>query len=152
MEEAIGESTASSSFESEGRHSSSSVSYGSGEKCRRERERDMFLGGGARTAYSLRKRLRRSLDDTNGVMVGVCKQCSQALAKMRAGFQKLKQQGSELKKRKKRYPAPKRANGEHYRDLVAQNAWIRNNIFDAMGNYIFCHSCVIKALVERLAQ
>ena len=32
------------------------------------------------------------------VMVGVCKQCSQALAKMRAGFQKLKQQGSELKK------------------------------------------------------
>jgi len=78
MEEATGESTASSSYESEGRHSSSSVSYGSVEKRRRERERDMFLGGGARTAYSLRKRLRRSLDDTNGVMVGVCKQCSQA--------------------------------------------------------------------------
>ena len=29
---------------------------------------------------------------------------------------------------------------------MAQNEWIRGNIFDAMGNYIFCHDCVRKAL------
>ena len=27
-----------------------------------------------------------------------------------------------------------------------QNKWIRGNLFDAMGNYLFCHKCIIKAL------
>ena len=27
-----------------------------------------------------------------------------------------------------------------------QNEWIRGNLFDAMGNYLFCHKCIIKAL------
>ena len=27
-----------------------------------------------------------------------------------------------------------------------QNEWIRGNLFDAMGNDLFCHRCIVKAL------
>ena len=129
--------------------------YGAGEKRRREKSRKTFFEGQARKPYRLRKRLRRSMEDSDTVIDGVCKQCAPALGNVIEGFRKLKHQGSELKKRRKRYPAPKHADREHYRDLVAQNAWIRGNIFDPMGNYLFCHDCVRKALgisKQRLAR
>ena len=34
------------------------------------------------------------------------------------------------------YPAPKHKDRVHYRNVVAQNEWIRGNIFDAMGNFL----------------
>ena len=42
----------------------------------------------------------------------------------------------------------------HYRNLVAQNEWIRSNLFDALGNYKFCQSCINSVLeigTQRLA-
>ena len=42
-------------------------------------------------------------------------------------------------------PIPKKTDRQHYRDLVAQNEWLRENIFDAMGNYLFCARCVCSA-------
>ena len=33
-----------------------------------------------------------------------------------------------------------------YRDLTAQNAWLRSNIFDAVVNHLFCIKCVCGAL------
>ena len=30
----------------------------------------------------------------------------------------------------------------HYRDVKRQNDWLRENMFDAMGNYLFCCACV----------
>ena len=35
---------------------------------------------------------------------------------------------------------------QHYRDLVKQNEWLRNNIFDPLGNFLFCSPCVNAAL------
>ena len=96
--------------------------YGVGEKCRQKESRKTFFGGQARKPYRLRKRLRCSLEDNDTVIDGVCKQCAPALGKVIEGFPKLRHQGSELKKRKKGYPAPINADRDHYRDVFAQNA------------------------------
>lgn len=64
-------------------------------------------------------------------------------------------QGTELKKRKKRLPIPHHPERDHYRDLVLQNEWLQANVFDAMGNYLFCQECIVKALhvsKQRLAR
>ena len=34
----------------------------------------------------------------------------------------------------------------HYRDLVRQNEWLRQNIFGSLGNYLYCCACVHSAL------
>lgn len=34
----------------------------------------------------------------------------------------------------------------HYRDLVRQNEWLRQNIFDSLGNYLYCCACRHSAL------
>ena len=31
---------------------------------------------------------------------------------------------------------------DHYRDLKAQNDWLRSNVFDSMGNYLYCAKCI----------
>ena len=31
---------------------------------------------------------------------------------------------------------------QHDRDMNAQNTWLRNNVFDALGNYLFCARCI----------
>ena len=58
----------------------------------------------------------------------------------------MKRQGTELKRRKLINPHPKQPDKEQYRDLVKQNEWLRNNVFDSLGNYIFCSRCVHHAL------
>ena len=40
---------------------------------------------------------------------------------------------------------PKRPDVVPYRDKNAQNAWLRSNVFDAMGNYLFCVKWVCAA-------
>ena len=76
----------------------------------------------------------------------MCKQCNPAFGKIVEGFRKLVHQGSELKKREKGIQLQKHEDRVHYCNIVAQNEWIRGNIFDAMRNYLFCHDCVQKAL------
>ena len=39
-------------------------------------------------------------------------------------------------------PHPKRGDATHYRDLVRQNEWLRSNMFDSLGNYLYCSSCI----------
>ena len=51
-------------------------------------------------------------------------------------------QGSALKRRKSANPHPKRGDATHYRDLVRQNEWLRSNMFDSLGNYLYCSSCI----------
>ena len=43
-------------------------------------------------------------------------------------------------------PHPKKPDKQHYRNLVAQNAWIRANLFDALGNYKYCSACILQTL------
>ncbi len=52
--------------------------------------------------------------------------------------------GSFLKKRKKINPVPKRPESEftHYRDVTRQNEWLLANVFDSLGNYLYCHNCI----------
>ena len=86
------------------------------------------------------------MDEESPSAEGVCSYCSPALTKIAESFHRLKHQGSELKKRKCSYPSPKVAGREHYRNVVAQNEWLRGNTYDSMGNYLFCHQCVRKVL------
>ena len=54
----------------------------------------------------------------------------------------MKRKGTESKLRKLINPHHKQPDKEQYRDLVKQNKWLRNNVFDSLGNYIFCSRCV----------
>ena len=72
----------------------------------------------------------------------VCKSCAPVLQKYANTFSDMKRQGSELKRRKLINSHPKKPSTMQYRDLVKQNEWLRNNIFDATGNYLFCCRCV----------
>ena len=94
--------------------------YGAGEKRRRKESRKTFFEGQARKPYRLRKRLHCSLEENDTVIDGVCKQCAPG-GKVIEGFHKLRHQGSELKKRKKGYPAPINADRDHYRDVARVN-------------------------------
>ena len=35
----------------------------------------------------------------------------------------------------------------NYRNLVAQNAWMSSNLFDALGNYKYCSACIVSVLL-----
>lgn len=56
--------------------------------------------------------------------------------------------GTELKKRKKINPTPKHLESEftHYRDVTGQNEWLRANVFDSLGNYLYCYNCIKTSL------
>ena len=70
-------------------------------------------------------------------------------------FMELTYRGSNLKRVKRINPSPIHPDGKHYRDIKRQNEWLRQNIFNMMGNYLFCCSCVCSAFhisKQRLAQ
>ena len=50
--------------------------------------------------------------------------------------------GSQLRRRKSINPNPKRRDFTHYRDVVRQNEWLRSNVFDSLGNYLYCIACI----------
>ena len=76
----------------------------------------------------------------------MCDTCAPGLKRVSETFHALKHQGGELKKRRNRLPHPKLPERDHYRNIKAQKEWLRPNVFDTMGNYLFCHSCIVKAL------
>ena len=79
-------------------------------------------------------------------MSGVCSSCASSLTRIADGFQQLTHRGTELKKRKRSLKHPKNPDHDYYQNVSMQNEWIRGNLFDAMGNYLFCHTCIVKAL------
>lgn len=68
------------------------------------------------------------------------------LSLVKPAFLSLKRQGAELRHSKHGLPNPKKRYKQHYRNLVAQNAWIRANLLDALGNYKYCSACIINTL------
>ena len=52
------------------------------------------------------------------------------LQKYAVTFKDMKRQGTELKKRKRVNPHPKKPESQQYRDLVRQNELLRCNVFD----------------------
>ena len=106
-------------------------------KKRRLSRYENYIKGTARGVYKLRSQDLEKAMDSSPTLEGICSICASGLAKIASGFAQLKHQGTELKKTSDR---------EHYRDINAQNEWLRVNVSDSMGNYLFCHQCIRKAL------
>ncbi len=126
-------------------------------KERRAKRKELYLRGEARKSYHFSKELQSSFEETDDLPgpsdfqpsdwnAKVCKSCAPILSKYYDTFKGMKRQGSELKRRKTINPHPKRPESQQYRDLVKQNEWLRNNVFDSLGNFYFCSGCIRHAL------
>ena len=117
----------------------------------------------SRDGYAVRVDLRSSLNEdavqagpsglgtASGVQASrqgtrTCPKCSPILSWYTDIFKGLIHQGTELKKRKRANPHPKRIDTIHYRDIIRQNEWMRENLYNPMGNYLFCSSCICASL------
>jgi len=110
-------------------------------KRRRETAFDSYMDGKSRKAYP---RLQKDIADAYNTMdlpphlsAKVCSTCSQALSRIKQMFNGLKR-GSDLRRRR---GTTLGSTQPQYRNLV-QNEWLRGNVFDSMGNYLFCQECV----------
>lgn len=135
--------------DSDGSYSDHSYDNASDEETRRVRKRRIFLEGSARKPYSsvvsqssLDGSLSSASDGKTPPSPDACNSCAPVLQKYEETFKGLLRQGSELKRRKIISPHPSKPNFQHYRDIVKQNEWLRNNIFDPMGNFLFCTKCI----------
>ncbi len=121
-------------------------------KQEREKQKKNFLDGRARGSHTHSSSLRRSLDEATSssadVSPGVCPQCYPVLSRYTTTFKEMVHSGTELKKRKKVNPSPRRSESDltHYRDITGQNEWIRANLFDSIGNYLYCYNCIRASL------
>ncbi len=124
---------------------------------RKERRRELranYLSGRGRMSYIHGPTLNSSLEEDepqpgqNGAgpsgasSRGVCVKCRPILSRYSDIFKGLVHQGSELKKKKHLNPHPKRPEMTHYRDVKRQNDWLREHVFDPMGNYLYCCPCI----------
>ena len=130
-------------------------------KTRRERRaasKAAYLDGRARNPHHHTLVLKRSLEEPGtspSASVGaspvldtsssssMCPQCKPVLSQYVDAFKGMVHQGSELKRKMTIDPNPKRAETTHYRDLVSQNEWLKQNMFDALGNYVIVRSCLL---------
>ena len=105
---------------------------------RREAKKQRYLQGKSRKPYRVSKELQRSFEDSDSACnpslsnsnsmachieqsqwnKNVCKSCAPVLQKYAITFKSMKRQGSELKKRKRINPHPKKPETQQYRDLV----------------------------------
>ena len=85
-------------------------------------------------------------NSSGGESSNVCPKCRPVLSLYSDIFKYLTHHRSELKRRKHLNPHPKQPDMPHYHDLNRQNEWIRENVFDLMGNYLFCSPCIRKSL------
>ena len=142
---------------------------GSTRKARRERSRALYLAGKSRGPYKLNRSVNESLTESSeddlqpstsesarvGTNSEICSKCNPVLSRYKDTFMSMKKQGSSLKKVKRLNPVPKRTDLSHYRDLKAQNDWLRANMFDSRGNYLYCAKCIRTAFgisKQRLAR
>ena len=114
-------------------------------------KRSNYLKGKCRKVYKLNEMLDQSLQESDASMSGVCSSCASSLTRIADGFQQLTHRGTELKKRKRSLKQPKNPDHDYYRNVSMQNEWIRGNLFDAMGNYLFCHTCMSKHYTSALS-
>lgn len=122
-------------------------------KERRAKRKKHYMNGVARRPHNHTRLLQTSFEEeredssSSASSPVACPQCSPILSRYSAMFKGLVHQGTELKKRKKINPAPKRSEDEltHYRDITGQNEWLRANMFDSLGNYLYCYNCLISS-------
>ena len=107
-------------------------------------QRTNYLEGRARHPYRHTPVLIASLAESPEASTSerICAQCKPILSRYADTFKELVHQGSHLKRVKHLYPNPKRSDCTHYRDLKRHNEWLRANVFDTMGNYLYCYQCI----------
>ena len=84
---------------------------------------------------------------------GVCKRCTPVLCKCVIDFNKQTHRGSA--RRQHINPALRKPDTQHYWYFKKQNEWLRENMFDALGNYLYCSPCICNAFgisTQRLAR
>ena len=108
------------------------------------------MGTRAKNTHRHTRVLRRSLEESLSAgpscESGVCPKCAPVLSRYTPIFKATVHQGSELKHKKSINPHPKKPDTTHYRDIVKQNEWLRSNIFDSLGNYLYCAACIRASL------
>ncbi len=63
----------------------------------------------------------------------ICLQCKPVLSRYADTFKGMVHQGSELKRKVTINPHPTKPDTIHYRDLVNQNEWLRQNMFYSLS-------------------
>ena len=105
-----------------------------------------YLEGRSRKVHKLRNDAEQGLkaDQAHAreTTHGPCTSCRPALEKLQPVFDSFVRSDLELRHSKRVLPEPKKPDKTHYRNLVAQNEWIRSNLFDGLGNYRYCQSCI----------
>ena len=99
-----------------------------------------YLEGKSRKVHKLRNDVEHGLAE--GGTSGPCTSCRPALEKLQPVFESFVRSDVELRHRKRVLPEPRKPDKAHYRNLVAQNEWIRSNLFDGLGNYRYCQACI----------
>ena len=69
--------------------------------------------------------------------------CRTVLAAHKASFDAMQVSSKTLKKRQRYKPA---SDTRQYRDMNAQNNWLLANVFDSVGNYLYCMTCIVDVL------
>ena len=108
----------------------------------REQFTQAYLDGRARRPHSHSRTIRRSLEEQGTSSSGVCAQCDPVLSRHVSEFKGMVHTGSEYIRRKRIHPYPKKTEVTHYRDIVSQNNWLKSNVFDSLGNYLYCSTCI----------
>ena len=97
----------------------------------------------SRKVHKLRNDVAHGLAEGNtGRTNDPCTSCKPTLEKLQPVFECFVRSDVELRYRKRVLPEPRRSDKAHYSNLVAQNEWIRSNLFDALGNYRDCQTCI----------
>lgn len=97
------------------------------------------MDGKARRPHSHSRTIRRSFEERTS---GVCAQCDPVLSRHVGAFKSIVHTGSEYNRRKRINPYPKKTEVTHYRDIVSQNNWLKCNVCDSLGNYLYCSGCI----------
>ena len=120
-------------------------------KTRDERREEHYLDGNARRPYTHTPILNSGEQNTESPSLSmdqrekICSRCLPVLSRYVDSFRELTHRVSHLKRVEHINPSPLSPDGDHYRDVKRQNEWIRENVFDVMGNFLFCASCVCSA-------
>ena len=125
---------------------------------RRKAKKDAYLDGRARNPHKHTPILKRSLAEAGKISntiespsasvlssTKICLQCKPVLSRYTEAFKSMVHKGSELKCKKAINPYPSKPDSIHYKDVVNQNEWLRQNMFDTLGNYLYCHECIRSA-------
>lgn len=73
----------------------------------------------------------------------MCNRCIPVLSRCVEVFKSLVHQGTQLGKHQHVNPYPKCADAIPYRNR--QNEWLLSNVFNSLGNYLYCQPCIVAA-------